>query len=282
MAIRAMQFLVRREQIAEELSEPSPEALPIPKENNSAATFVIRQAQNEGRKQLSAKEALYIFKLYGIETVPTLVAETSCEAAKAAKKIGYPVVVKLHSETEKGSHKTDLNGVKLGLANDEEVRKAFCEIKKSVTEKIGAEHFQGVTVQPMADMKSGYEILLGIKTDSIFGAAIACGLGGTDAEFFKDKVVTLPGLTESLALRLIKKTKISKKLISGWRGKSGANISAVAKAFVAISRLAEDFPEIDELDINPLIASEKGVLVVDGRITLHEPGKERGSALKSF
>lgn len=278
MAIRAMQFLVRREQIVSEITEAS-SADEIDESSHNAAQCVLESVRKDGRKTLSSKEALYIFQLYGIKTVPTLVAETSCDAIRSAKRIGYPVVVKLHSETEQGSHKTDLDGVKLGLADDEEVRKAFRDIKKSVTEKIGKEHFQGVTIQPMADLKGGYEVLLGIKTDSIFGSAIAFGLGGTDAEFFKDKVVTLPGLNESLALRLIKKTKISKKLLTGWRGKPGADISAVVKAFVAISRLAEDFPEIDELDINPLIASEKGVLVVDGRISLHEPGKERGSAI---
>jgi len=249
---------------------------------------IVGQAIYEGLTVLDARAALKIFECYGIPVVETIAAETEKEALEAAEEIGYlangklgrvdGLVIKLWSKTEKGSHKTDLDGVKLNIKNDEDVVKAFREIKASVTEKIGAEHFQGVTVQPMADM-NGYEVLLGKKTDSIWGPAVACGLGGTYAELWNDKVVTLPGLNETLALRLVKKTKISKMLLKGWRGKPAADIDAVVKAFVAISQLAQDFPEIDELDINPMIARKDGILVVDGRITLHSTGKERESAI---
>ena len=266
MAIRAMHFLVRREQIVSEITEgEKPERL-----HENCRAFVkemILAIRDQNRTILTTEEALKIFEQYGIPVVDTWVVKSSIMAPNVADCVGYPVVIKLRSKTEKGSHKTDVGGVKLNVKNAKEVRDAFNEIKKSVTEKIGAEHFEGVTIQPMADM-SGYEILLGKKTDSIWGSAIAFGFGGTDAELWNDKVVTLPGLTESLALRLIKKTKISKKLLNGWRGKPAADMNAVVKAFVAISQLAEDFPEIDELDINPAMADKNGLLVVDGRITL--------------
>jgi acetyltransferase len=278
-AARAIQYLVRREKLAEELDNAGE------KPKQKVDTYlreiwkkVINTIREENRFVLTTKEALDLFEEYHIPIVDTFIAYTKKRAVEIAEGFKRPVVLKLHSKTEKGSHKTDVGGVKLNLKNAEDVEKAFCEIQKSVTEKIGAEHFLGVTVQPMADM-SGTEILLGKKTDPVFGPVITFGWGGTDAEIISDKIVTMPGLTRELALTLIKETKVYKKL-KGARGKPPANIDAVIDAFIAISQIAEDFPEIKELDINPLIASEKGVLVVDGRVKLHKIGEDRESAIE--
>jgi acetyltransferase len=278
-AARAIQYLIRREKLAEELdnAREKPEIY-----SHGTIKKLVKEKLNDIRKQgryvLTTDEALALFDCYNIPVVETAVAQTEKEAILTAKEIDYPVVLKLRSKTEEGSHKTDIGGVELNLKNAEAVKEAFREIKKSVTEKIGAEHFQGVTVQPMADM-SGSEILLGKTTDSVFGPIITFGWGGTDTEIISDKIVTMPGLTRETALTLIKETKVYKKL-KGARGKPPANIEAVVDAFVAISQIAQDFPEIDELDINPLIANEKGVLVVDGRVKLHKIGADRESAIE--
>ena len=278
-AARAIQYLIRREKLAEELDNAGEK--PEHKLNSRIHALIkrdINETREEGRLVLTTKEALNLFDVYGIPVVRTGVATNETGAVFSADTIGYPVVLKLHSKTEEGSHKTDVGGVKLNLKNGKAVKKAFQEIRDSVTEKIGAEHFLGVTVQPMADM-SGSEILLGKTTDSVFGPIITFGWGGTDAEIISDKIVTMPGLTRETALTLIKETKVYKKL-KGARGKPPADLDAVVNAFVAISQIAQDFPEIDELDINPLIANEKGVLVVDGRVKFHKIGAERESAIE--
>jgi acetyltransferase len=278
-AARAIQYLIRREKLMEELDNAGEKP-----EMYSRGTIkkLVQEKLNDIRKQnryvLTTDEALGLFECYNIPIVKTEVAKTVVEAVFSAEA-SYPVVLKLHSETEEGSHKSDVGGVKLNLKTAEEVIDAFQEIRDSVTKKIGAKHFLGVTVQPMVNM-SATEILLGKTTDSVFGPIITFGWGGTDTEIISDKIVTMPGLTRETALTLIKETKVYKKLEKGPRGGKPANMKAVVDAFVAISQIAQDFPEIDEIEINPLLANEKGVLAVDARVKLHKIGAERESAIE--
>lgn len=135
----------------------------------------------------------------------TRIAKSEAEAAKAADAIGYPVVLKLHSETI--THKTDVGGVQLNLSDAAAVKKAYSAIQKSVTEKAGAEHFLGVTVQPMAKL-DGYELILGSSIDPQFGPVLLFGLGGQLVEVFKDRALGIPPLTTTLARRMMEQTRI--------------------------------------------------------------------------
>lgn len=231
------------------------------------ASKIIKQVHQSGRTLLTEWESKQILSIYDIPIVETKIAATPDEAVKVAKKIGYPVVVKLHSETI--THKTDVGGVKLNLRNEEEVRGAFEEIQKAVKEKEGGKHFQGVTVQPMIKLK-GYEIILGSTDDVQFGPVLLFGTGGQLVEIFKDRSLGLPPLNSTLARRMMEQTKIF-QAFKGVRGEKPVDIEALEDLMVNFSFLVVEQPWIKEIDINPLLVSADNIIALDARIILHDP-----------
>jgi acetyltransferase len=228
---------------------------------------IIAKVREEKRTILTEFESKEVLAAYGIPTVPTHIATSEDEAAKCADKIGYPIVLKLFSETI--THKTDVGGVKLNLANADAVRKAFAEIKKSVTEKVGAEHFLGVTVQPMIKLE-GYELILGSSIDPQFGPVLLFGTGGQLVEVFKDRSLGLPPLNTTLARRMMERTKIFTAL-KGVRGRKPVDLAALEQLLVRFSLLVTEQRWIAELDINPLLASPERLMALDARVVLHNP-----------
>lgn len=220
----------------------------------------------EGRTTLTEYESKKLIAAYGIPTVPTEIATTADEAVAYADKIGYPIVLKLYSLTI--THKTDVGGVILNLANKEAVRTAFETIKKNVAEKKGLQHFQGVTVQPMMRLE-GYEIILGSSLDAQFGPVILFGSGGQLVELYKDKALALPPLNTTLAKRLMEQTKIY-KATQGIRGRQPVDQNLLEKIVVRFSQLLIEQPRIKEIDINPLLASAERIIALDARVILHE------------
>jgi acetyltransferase len=232
------------------------------------AKAIIDHVRETGRDLLTEAESKQLLAAYGIPTTPTLIATTAKEAGKMAAELGFPVVVKLHSETV--THKTDVGGVKLNLQDATAVENAFKAIKKSVSELAGAEHFLGVTVQPMIKVE-GYELIIGSSIDPQFGPVLLFGTGGQLVEVFKDRALALPPLNTTLALRMIERTKIYTAL-KGVRGRKPVDIVALEKLLVRFSQLVVEQPWIKELDINPLIASPDGLMALDGRVVLHPKG----------
>ena len=167
---------------------------------------MIEAVKKTGRTILTEAESKDLLGCYGIPTVVTKIAKTEAAAVKLATEIGFPIVLKLYSETI--THKTDVGGVQLNLKDEADVRKAFNDIKTAVTEKKGAEHFQGVTVQKMIKLSDGYEIILGSSIDPQFGPVLLFGMGGQLVEVFKDKSLALPPLNTTLARRMMERTKI--------------------------------------------------------------------------
>ena len=210
------------------------------------------------RGVLDEVESKKFLEEYGIPSVQTRLAKSKDEAVEIASAIGFPIVLKIYSKTI--THKTDVGGVKLGLKTDKDVEKAFKEIEKNVPE----EDFQGVSVQPMVDL-NGYEIILGSLTDPMFGPVILFGAGGTFVEVFKDQSLALPTLNRTLAFRLMRRTKIYHAL-KGVRGKKGVDLEALADLLVNFSRMVLENSWIQECDINPLLATEKGFIALDARI----------------
>jgi acetyltransferase len=200
--------------------------------------------------------------------VVTKIAKTEAQAAKLAKEIGFPTVLKLYSETI--THKTDVGGVQLNLKDEAEVKKAFNDIKTAVTEKKGAEHFQGVTVQKMIKLSDGYEVILGSSIDPQFGPVLLFGMGGQLVEVFKDKALALPPLNTTLARRMMETTKIYKAL-KGVRGRKPVDLPALEKILVGFSQLVAEQRWIKETDINPLFASADDLVALDARVILHDP-----------
>ncbi len=227
----------------------------------------LLRTRSSGRAMLNEFESKQLLAGYGLPVVDTRMAETEEEAVRCASAIGYPVVLKLLSNTI--AHKTDVNGVRLRLQSTDEVRDAFRAIKTSVTEKAGADHFLGVTVQPMV-RRDGYELILGSVVDPQFGPVILFGSGGVMVEVYGDRALALPPLNTTLAQRMMEQTRIFAAL-KGVRGRAPVNLTALEEILVRFGQLVMEQPSIKEIDINPLLATPERILALDARIVLHDP-----------
>ncbi|MCX6019328.1 MAG: bifunctional acetate--CoA ligase family protein/GNAT family N-acetyltransferase [Chloroflexi bacterium] len=240
--------------------------------DRARAASLVARARSAGRTILTEFESKALLSAYGIPTVTTRIAATEEEAVLAASHIGYPVVLKLHSETI--THKTDVGGVKLNLHDADAVRAAFAAIEAGVREKAGEGHFLGVTVQPMAKL-DGYEVILGCSLDAQLGPVLLFGSGGQLVEVYKDRALALPPLTTTLARRLMEKTKIYTAL-KGVRGRKSADMDELEKLLVRFSQLVVEQRWIREIDINPLLVGEGGnMIALDARVVLHGPEVKR-------
>jgi acetyltransferase len=229
---------------------------------------IVRTCRGEGRTILTEFESKEVLAAYGIPVAKTIIAADSAAAVKAADGIGYPVVLKIYSETI--THKTDVGGVQLNLGSAEAVQRAFDSIRASVTEKVGAQHFQGVTVQPMVKLKDAYELIVGASLDPQFGPVLLFGTGGQLVEVFKDRALALPPLNSTLARRMMEQTKIYKAL-KGVRGRKPVDLAALEVLMVRFSALVAEQRWIKEIDINPLLASPDGLIALDARVVVHGP-----------
>src|SRR4051812_37292663 len=227
--------------------------------DRALASRLIERARQAGRTLLTEVESKELLAGYGIPTVRTLAANSLDEAVAHAKEIGYPVVLKLFSESI--THKTDVGGVQLNLRNADAVRAAYALIEASVREKAGAEHFLGVTVQPMVKL-DGYEVIVGSTIDPQFGPVLLFGTGGQLVEVFKDRALALPPLNTTLARRFMEQTKIFEAL-RGVRGRKAVDLDAMEELLVRFSQLVVEQPWIREIDINPLLVSADRMVALD-------------------
>ena len=239
--------------------------------NRERAAQLIETVRAKGRTILTEFESKQVFAAYGIPIVETRLAANAEQAIEAADAIGYPVVLKLNSETI--THKTDVNGVQLNLLNAEEVMAAYELICKRVRKKASVERFQGVTVQPMVKL-DGYELIVGSSQDAQFGPVLLFGAGGTLVEVFKDRALALPPLTTTLAHRMMARTRIIEAL-RGIRGRKPVDLEALARLMVRFSQMVVEQRWIKEIDINPLLVSSEQIIALDARVLLHDPSLQR-------
>ncbi len=226
---------------------------------------IIADVTAEGRTLLTEYESKKVLAAYGIPITDTELAQTPEEAVAAAEEIGYPVVAKLLSRTI--THKTDVGGVCLNLRDATAVGEAFERIRESVAAKVGPEHFEGVTIQPMINW-SGYELIVGSSPDPQFGPVLLFGMGGQLVEVFRDRALALPPLNTNLACHLIEETTIATAL-RGVRGRRAVDLDVLAALLVRFSELVAEQPRIAEIDINPLLASPERIIALDARVVLH-------------
>jgi acetyltransferase len=245
-----------------------------PSEENAARKQVeqfIQNARSQGRVLLTELESKQLLSLYGIPTVETRAASSEDEAAAIATQLGFPVVLKVLSETI--THKTDVGGVKLNLRDEAAVRSAYRAIQSSVAEKAGTQFsgvaFSGVTVQPMVRF-DGYDLILGSSVDPQFGPVILFGSGGLLVDVYRDHALALPPLNTTLAQRMMEQTKIFAAL-KGVRGRKPVNMAALENLLVRFSQFVLEQRWIAEIDINPLLASPERLIALDARIVLHGP-----------
>lgn len=260
--------------------------------NRPLVEQIINTAHKQNRTLLTEFESKQLLAAYGLPVVDTRIAATAEEAIAHAEAIGYPVVLKLFSETI--THKTDVGGVLLNLPNADAVRYAFRAIESSVTawrqthpDQILTQSeipdFLGVTVQPMIKLSDAYELILGSSPDPQFGPVLLFGMGGQLVEVFQDRAIALPPLNTTLARRMMEQTKIYQAL-QGVRGRAAIDLAGLEQLMVRFSQLVAEQPMIKEIDINPLLARPKEVaeettsttsspslLALDARIVLYEP-----------
>jgi acetyltransferase len=246
--------------LPEESASWSPDRPPVER--------IIHKVRNEKREILTESESKQILSAYGIPVAATIIATSAAAAVKAAAQIGYPVVLKVYSQTI--THKTDVGGVQLNLGSVEAVERAFASIQASVAAKAGAQHFEGVTVQPMVKLRDAYELIVGSSLDPQFGPVLLFGAGGQLVEVFEDRALALPPLNTTLARRMMDRTKISKAL-KGVRGRRPVDLAALEVLLVRFSALVAEQRWIREIDINPLLASPDGLIALDARVVVHGP-----------
>lgn len=227
------------------------------------ARAVIEAALGEKRDTLTEPEAKAVLNAYGIPTVETRIASTPEAARRVAEEIDLPVALKVLAQGI--SHKSDVGGVVLDLATASEVETAAAAMIQRVARFRPDVKNVAFTVQRMARRPGAHELIVGVATDPIFGPVVMFGEGGTAVEVIGDKAVALPPLNLKLARELIGSTRVAKRL-RGYRDRPAADLEAIERALVQIAQLASDIPEIVEVDINPLLADERGILALDARI----------------
>lgn len=238
--------------------------------NRLAIATLIHTARSAGRTLLTEFESKQILAAYGIPTVETYVARTIDEAVQIADKLGYPVVLKLYSETI--THKTDVGGVQLNLMNADAVREAYRAIAASVAQHSqDPQAFLGVTVQPMVQ-RDGYELIVGSSLDPQFGPVMLFGSGGQLVEVYQDRAIALPPLNTTLARRMMEQTHVYQAL-QGVRGRKAIDLAALEQLLVRFSQLVVEQKWIKEIEMNPLLASTNTLMALDARVVLHDPDR---------
>lgn len=232
---------------------------------------VVAGALADGRAMLSEPEAKVVLAAYSIPVVDTRIATTAGRAAEIAVEIGFPVALKILSPDV--THKSDVGGVVLDLESAAAVEDAGQAIQKRLQEYRPTAAIQGFTVQAMVRRPNAHELIIGVTTDAVFGPIILFGQGGTAVEITADHAVGLPPLNTVLARDLISRTRIS-RLLTGYRGRPPADISAISRTLIQLSHLIADIPEIVELDINPLLADDQGVVALDARMRIAAAGPD--------
>ncbi len=237
-----------------------------------AARALVREALAQGRRCLSGIESKALLEAFHIRVAATRRAADAEAAARVAQEIGFPIVMKIDSPDV--THKSDVGGVRLALPDAAAVRTAFAEMVATVARRKPEARITGVTIETMVARPHGRELMVGIMRDSIFGPAIAFGAGGIAVEVLKDRTIALPPLNRMLVDDLVRGTRVG-RMLGEFRNLPAVERDALRAVLLRVSELACEIPELEELDINPLIADEDGAIAVDARVTLRPAGEQR-------
>ncbi|QDU98886.1 Succinyl-CoA ligase [ADP-forming] subunit alpha [Lignipirellula cremea] len=264
-AVRAFMYLVSYAQNRQLLYE-TPRELPVefPLDRGKLRA-VFDTIISEGNDVLTESTSKALLEAYEIPVVKTYVARTASDAVELSHRTGFPVALKVFSHQI--THKTDVGGVELNLANKEEVCAAYERIISRAKQQRPDANVEGVTVQRMVSAPNGRELIVGAKRDPVFGAVLLVGAGGVTAELYRDRALELPPLNERLARRALESLR-SWPLLSGYRGRAGVNVDRLIEVLIRLSYLVADYPEIVELDVNPLLVTPDDVIALDARIIL--------------
>jgi len=232
-------------------------------EDHLAAADILKGAKKAGKAALNEVESKQLLKQAGINTTDITLASSKDEAVSAAKKLGFPAVLKIVSPDI--LHKSDIGGVKLNLTSEGDVGKAYDEIMAAVKKHDPKASIEGVSVQPMA--RPATEVIIGMNKDEQFGPVLMFGLGGILVEVLKDVSFRIVPLTKRDAREMIREIK-AYPVLEGYRGQEPADIETLESLLLKVSDFVEKHPDIKEMDLNPIFAYEDGAIAVDARIIL--------------
>jgi acetyltransferase len=250
------------------LHAPAPLARGQRAPDTEGARLIIEGVLQERRRVLTEPESIAVLTAFGVPVVHSGVARSANEALVTAETIGYPVAMKVLSHDI--SHKSDAGGVRLNIQSAQEVRNAYRQMLEQVQANLPEAKIEGVTIEKMHRSRTGRELMIGVVRDPVFGPVISFGSGGTAVEILADTALSLPPLNRRLATHLIARTRAA-KLLEAHRDVPAADRDAIINVLLAVSAMACELPWIQEMDINPLIADEKGVVAVDARIVVGYP-----------
>jgi acetyltransferase len=242
--------------------------IPLPREQYRApdiegARLIIARVLAEGRDVLTTQESKAILSAFHVPVTPAISVTDAKQAVMAAETLGFPVALKVNMA--EFSHKSEIGGVRLNLGGAQQVARQFRELEAQLRRQLPEGSRVAMTVESMYSSASSRELMIGVVRDPVFGPAISFGLGGTMVEIVRDKAVALPPLNGDLAEQLIAKTRAG-RYIAPFRSMPGVDKPALIEALLCVSEMVSELPEIVELDINPLIADEHGVMAVDARM----------------
>ena len=267
-AVEAFSFLcAHRRNQAQLMQAPAAFAADArePRPDLAAAGAIFARARAAGRELLGQDEARALLSAFGLPVPRSIVAASRDAAVAAAREIGFPAVIKLHSSDI--THKSDVGGVRLNLQNEEMVASAFDDMLRHVRTLRPQARIEGVVVQPMLRYPHAREVLVGVSTDAVFGPVISFGAGGVSVEAVRDTAVALPPLNAMLARELMARTRVH-RLLAGYRDVPAADLEALEAMLLGVSRMACELPWLKEMDLNPVLAHPGGAIVADARVAI--------------
>ncbi|WP_020558641.1 GNAT family N-acetyltransferase [Thiofilum flexile] len=232
------------------------------------ARLIIESVLSEGRKVLSTTESRAILAAFHIPCLPTILARSATEALVVAESIGFPVAMKISSPDI--IHKSDVHGVRLNISSAQAVRSVYQDLIDSAKKQRPEARLEGVTIEKMHSSKTARELMVGVARDPVFGPVISFGTGGTTVEIHRDHAVALPPLNEYIIRKTIGRTRIA-RLLGEFRHMPAIKCEALITVLLRVSEMVSELPEIMEMDINPLLADEHGVMAVDARFVVGYP-----------
>ncbi len=278
-AVRTFLHMVSYRRNQRQLMETPPS---LPEEfapDSAAARAVVESALAAGREVLSEPESKEVLSAYGIPSVETRIAGDPEQAVEMAAELGFPVALKILSPEV--AHKTDVGGVALDLETSKAVREAADALGKRLRVLQPGANLEGFVVQPMARRSGAPELIVGAAADRVFGPVLLFGRGGTAVELIADRAIGFPPLNMNLARELVSRTRVS-RLLGGYRGRAPADREAICLTLVQLSQLVVDLSEVIEVDVNPLLADESGVLALDARIRIAPAAGSERLAIRPY
>ncbi|MDR3477461.1 MAG: bifunctional acetate--CoA ligase family protein/GNAT family N-acetyltransferase [Gammaproteobacteria bacterium] len=264
-AVEAFSYLARYHHNQQALMEVPGTEFVESQSDIAGAKDIIQAVLKSGRTVLTTNESKAVLKAFGIPVTETIPAETAEAAVNAAKKVGYPVVMKINSPDI--SHKSDVGGVVLNIANDQAVTEAFDNMMAQVEKNSPKAKLLGVTIESQAVSPNDREVMIGVMHDKVFGPAISFGAGGVLVEIMHDRALALPPLNRVLAESLIAETRTA-KLLKAFRNMPAVNLDSLVDILLRVSEMVCELPFIQEMDLNPLKIDDKRVIAIDARIVV--------------